>query len=187
MKAAVREAFARLTSTLRDSDGNADAIGRILRAHLAIEVRLRHLIEVVNPNLGDLEPIGLNFDRLVKIYAGLRDYSFPWLVPGLKALNQVRNRFAHSLSAEITPEHLQPMTSLVATWQPPIDAAALGRHPHVACELFAMLAGLTLAWLEAAFLHTQQLDAELRRIFEEEARLTDEFLAGPSTVAKNDA
>lgn len=75
---------------------DADAIGRVLRAHLAVEHFLTAYIQAQNPNLGKLNNARLTFAQKANLL-GESDPLAGFLKPGLKRLNEIRNRIAHKL------------------------------------------------------------------------------------------
>ncbi|MEL3955432.1 hypothetical protein [Stenotrophomonas bentonitica] len=84
---------------------NQDAalMGRILRAHLFVEHFVTEYLQAKNPSLGDLSAARLTFAQKVELL-GDADPSVAYLVPGLRRLNKIRNRLAHTLSASVTNE-----------------------------------------------------------------------------------
>ena len=85
---------------------DASSIGRILRAHLFVEHFLTALITAKNPKLGSLEKARLSFVQKVELLdtdsLQIRD-----LLPGIRRLNSVRNRLAHTLHADISKDDAQ--------------------------------------------------------------------------------
>lgn len=86
------------------------SIGRILRAHLFVENFLNEQLTVNNPNLGSLTKARLTFHQKVSLLetspAGLED-----IMPGIRRLNTVRNRLAHSLHANLSTEDAEVFLS----------------------------------------------------------------------------
>jgi hypothetical protein len=78
-------------------------IGRILRAHLYVEHYLEEYIQIRNPGLAPLEDCRLTFFQKVSL---IRDDqpTVSFLLPGIRRLNAIRNRLAHSLQADINHE-----------------------------------------------------------------------------------
>ena len=70
---------------------DADTIGRVLKAHLAVEHFLTEYITFANPKLGSLEKARLSFRQKVELLGG-DDHSMTFLKPGLRRLNTIRNR-----------------------------------------------------------------------------------------------
>jgi hypothetical protein len=103
-----REAFDRATDeSVKTFDAawerDTDRIGRVLRAHLAIEHFLTKNIEAANPRLGSIEDARLTFAQKVEL-ADRDDRIVSVLLPGIRRLNQVRNRIAHKLQVDITTQ-----------------------------------------------------------------------------------
>ncbi len=80
-------------------------IGRILRAHLFVEYFITDYLRAANPNLGKLDDAKLSFSQKVHLI-GSSAPDITRLIPGIKRLNAVRNRVAHTLKAEITEEDI---------------------------------------------------------------------------------
>jgi hypothetical protein len=80
---------------------NGEQIGRILRCHLAVEHFLTRVIEEMNPSLGSLSHARVTFSQKLEL-ADTRNPIISSLQPGLRRLNQIRNRIAHQLSATVT-------------------------------------------------------------------------------------
>jgi hypothetical protein len=102
-----QEFFAEADRELADVNGrwkqNVEAIGRILRAHLFVEHYLGEYLAKANPRLGALGDARVTFAQKV----ALLDASNPdiaLILPGIKRLNQIRNRLAHNLDAQVTEE-----------------------------------------------------------------------------------
>jgi hypothetical protein len=77
-------------------------IGRILRAHLFVEHFLNELLRAKNPDLG-LDKARLSFAQKVSL-VGSGSAEIEDLLLGIRRLNAVRNRLAHSLHADLTTE-----------------------------------------------------------------------------------
>jgi hypothetical protein len=82
---------------------NSELLGRILRAHLVVEHYLTLWVQYHNPNLGSINEARLSFSNKISL-VGEKDISIKDLVPGLKRLNKVRNRIAHTLNVNILRE-----------------------------------------------------------------------------------
>lgn len=78
-------------------------IGRILRAHLFVEHFLTEYLSARNPELGSLEEARLTFSQKLAL-VGEGSGGVSYLLPGVRRLNVIRNRLAHSLRAEVTME-----------------------------------------------------------------------------------
>jgi len=75
----------------------------VLRAHLAVEHFLTKHIETSNPKLGSLDNARLSYAQKVDLLDE-HDRIAEFLKPGLKRLNQIRNRLAHKLKMDIGTE-----------------------------------------------------------------------------------
>ena len=99
--------FARMEERLDEFNNvwnqDAERIGRVLRAHLAVEHFLTDYIVISNPNLGSLDDARLSFNQKVDLLSDNDRVTSP-LKPGLRRLNQVRNRIAHKLKVDIREE-----------------------------------------------------------------------------------
>jgi hypothetical protein len=78
-----------------------EQIGRILRAHLAVEHFLtEHLIQK-NRTLGDLRAARLTYDQKLTLLSP-KDPLGDMLLPGLRLLGTIRNRVSHRLHVELS-------------------------------------------------------------------------------------
>ncbi|MBI2069770.1 MAG: hypothetical protein HYT79_04135 [Elusimicrobia bacterium] len=82
---------------------DAEKIGRVLRAHLAVEHFLAEHIQATNPKLGSLDNARLSFAQKIDLLDE-HDRMAEFLKPGLRRLNQIRNRLAHKLKMDIDAE-----------------------------------------------------------------------------------
>src|ERR1035441_458658 len=74
---------------------DAERIGRVLRAHLTVEHFLTRYIEFKNPMLPSLADARITFSQKIDLLHQ-NDRLACELKPGLRRLNQVRNRLAHN-------------------------------------------------------------------------------------------
>jgi hypothetical protein len=123
-------------------------IGRILRAHLFVEHFLTEYLQAKNPNLGSLDDARVTFAQKVALVDESRQ-EVAYLLPGIRRLNAIRNRIAHSLRAEVTQDdadafsRIEPFTALR-------NALAKGSEHPVSSdpldilEAFALHAGSSL-------------------------------------------
>lgn len=99
--------FAKMEERLEEFNNvwnqDAERIGRVLRAHLAVEHFLTEYIVVANPSLGSLDDARLSFNQKVDLLSDNDRVASP-LKPGLRRLNTVRNRVAHQLKVDIREE-----------------------------------------------------------------------------------
>lgn len=78
-----------------------EQIGRILRAHLAVEhVLTEHLVRK-NPTLGNLRAARLTYDQKLTLLSP-KDVLADMLLPGLRLLGTIRNRVSHRLHVELS-------------------------------------------------------------------------------------
>lgn len=150
---AISAELAQFTQRHRTASRDPRRVGEILHAHLLVEHALREYIEAANPNLGTLTSARLTFDRLRQIYEGMVMFRIPWLDPGLKAINTLRNKLTHRLGYEITPQDLAPLTTIVAHLPLELQTPS-SREPSLVCFMFAWIVTLTFSAVRAA--HTAQ-------------------------------
>lgn len=85
-------------------DQDAERMGRILRAHLAVE----HFVEIylcsMNPNLGDVADARLSYSQKVDLLKADENSMIAMILPGLRRLGTIRNRIAHRLQVDLTKE-----------------------------------------------------------------------------------
>jgi hypothetical protein len=99
---AARNAFDKRHREISDRwNQDAGLMGRILRAHLFVEHYLTDYLSTRNPNLGSTEKARLSFSQKVEL-ADRPESPEAYLFTGIRRLNQVRNRLAHTLMAEVT-------------------------------------------------------------------------------------
>jgi hypothetical protein len=126
---------------------DASLMGRLLRAHLFVEYFLTRYLSAKNPNLGDLELARLTFAQKL----ALSDHpSSPeaYLFPGIRLLNKVRNRIAHTLSATVTDEDRDGFLKIGVFREFRIALAAPkapSNEPVDVLEEFSLHAGSSLA------------------------------------------
>jgi hypothetical protein len=87
----------------RHWDQDTTGMGRILRAHLFVEHYLARYLSVRNPNMGPIDDARLTFAQKVAL-VDRSDPTVSYLTTGVARLNKVRNRLAHTLTTEVTPE-----------------------------------------------------------------------------------
>jgi hypothetical protein len=96
-------------SSLWDQD--SERIGRVLRAHLTVEFYLTRFIEFKNPMLPSLTDARITFNQKIELLPP-KDRMSAQLKPGIRRLNQVRNRLAHNLRIEINKEDIDVFLSV---------------------------------------------------------------------------
>lgn len=85
------------------------AIGRLLRAHLYVEHYLTEFLEKANPRLGPIDHARLSFAQKLNLLGS--EPRLQQVVPGIRRLNQIRNRLAHNLDARVTDDDAQVFLS----------------------------------------------------------------------------
>lgn len=90
---------------------DAGRIGRVLRAHLAVEHFLTEYLQFANPNLGVLDNARLSFSQKVELISD-NDRSMESLKVGLRRLNTIRNRIAHKLQVDIRSEDREALLGI---------------------------------------------------------------------------
>lgn len=82
---------------------DSSSIGRILRAHLFTEHFLNALLKGGTPGISSLDKAKFTFAQKVYLLGSIAP-EFEDILPGIRQLNKVRNRIAHSLHAEFSSE-----------------------------------------------------------------------------------
>jgi hypothetical protein len=90
---------------------DTDAIGRILRGHLFVEHFLSEYLSNRNPGLGPMDEARLTFAQKVAL-VDKGNVSLSYLLPGVRRLNAIRNRLAHTLRAEVTQQDADVLLSV---------------------------------------------------------------------------
>jgi hypothetical protein len=89
-----------------------DLIGRVLKCHLFVENYIHRHLEAISPE-HDWESAKLRFAQKINLLPST-DPKVAWLLPGIKELNSVRNRFGHRISAKIELADLPECQSALA-------------------------------------------------------------------------
>jgi len=92
-----------------------DPISQVLRLHLIVEHYLLAYLRTVNPSIGDLSRARLTFAQKLQL-ADNEETTIQLLDPGIRCLNALRNRLAHSLHFDLSDFDLSPIQSFVAAW-----------------------------------------------------------------------
>ncbi|HEX8322480.1 MAG TPA: hypothetical protein VF595_01085 [Tepidisphaeraceae bacterium] len=79
---------------------NTEIIGRILRAHLFVEHYLTAYLQAKNPQLGSLDAARVTFSQKIALLENA-SIVITELIPGIRKLNAVRNRIAHTLKPSV--------------------------------------------------------------------------------------
>lgn len=123
-------------------------IGRILRAHLFVEHFLTEFIQSRNPELGPLDEARISFAQKVALL-GAGSAGTSYLIPGIRRLNKVRNRLAHTLRAEVTDDDANAFLQIdmfraMREEKARRESRTANADPIAVLEEFAMHAGITL-------------------------------------------
>jgi hypothetical protein len=123
---------------------DAERIGRILRAHLTVEHFLTRYIEFKNPMLAALTETRITFNQKVDLLHP-SDRLASELKPGLRRLNQIRNRLAHNLQVEVRGDDVEVFRGVTIFTAMHNELAkrsgeALPEDPIAICEAFAKFA-----------------------------------------------
>lgn len=92
-----------LADVNRRWDQNVAAIGRILRAHLFVEHYLTQYVFRANPRLGSLIKARATFAQKVALLDA-DNSDIATMLPGIKRLNEIRNRLAHNLGVQLSED-----------------------------------------------------------------------------------
>lgn len=124
---------------------DAGQMGRILRSHLFVEHYLTEYLSAQNPNLENLRKARLSFSQKIEL-ADRQGSPEAYLFPGIRRLNQVRNKLAHTLMANVTAADRDTFLS-IALFRAVRDVVAkplsASTVPIDVLEDFARHAGIT--------------------------------------------
>ncbi|WP_426662961.1 hypothetical protein [Rhodanobacter aciditrophus] len=121
-------------------------MGLILRSHLFVEYYLGRYLQLHNPSLGDVDDARLSFAQKVDLI-DRNDRAVAYLIPGIRRLNKIRNRLAHSLNEGVTEEDRDVFLSvdLFRALRDAMAAPSVPSHaPIDVLESFAQHAGMVL-------------------------------------------
>lgn len=91
-------------------DQDFEIMGRILRAHLFVEHYLGEYLIAKNPNLSSLDKARLSFSQKLTLLT-TKDTIIKSAIPGIRYLNALRNRLAHTLHASLSKKDAQHFLS----------------------------------------------------------------------------
>ena len=95
--------------SLMNKDHNI--IGQVLKHHLIVEYYLTNYLSFKMPEI-DVKDARLNFYQKIKLLPP-NDFRASFVKPGIIELNKVRNKFSHSLDAQISVEELKEMLKVL--------------------------------------------------------------------------
>ena len=92
-------------------DQNIESMGRILRSHLVLEYYITKCLKALNPNLDNLDRARLTFNQKFEL---IKPYSIETevLAVGIKRLNKIRNRLAHTLEETVNEQDAEIFLSI---------------------------------------------------------------------------
>ena len=90
---------------------DTDLIGRLLRAHLAVEHFMTACLGRRNPRLGSLEAARLTFAQKLALLDD-KDVILAAIRPGIKRLNELRNGLAHRPSRPLQDGDVEPLLAV---------------------------------------------------------------------------
>lgn len=159
------ERHARLTEAWAQ---DADVIGRVVRCHLFVEHFMDDFLDSHCHALSPPSLAGLTFNQKISLLPKEHVFISP-LTPGVKRINQIRNRIAHTLRADLSGKDAQVFTriELFAEFRKVGgDAAVLTGSPLLVLESFAQYVGMTMAAAAAsdAALWDPPSEAELQTL-----------------------
>lgn len=88
----------------------------VLRSHLIIEHYIDRYLDIAIPEVERWDELRLSFSMKLDIISN-RKTSLYMVAPGIKALNKVRNKYAHDLHYQLTQTDYAPMTEFVRMWR----------------------------------------------------------------------
>lgn len=100
------EAFKRLLAQ------DHDLIGRVLKCHLIIENYINRHLESISPT-HNWQAAGLRFAQKIELLPRA-DKKVAWVVPGIRELNKIRNRFGHRITATVTHADIAECLAVLA-------------------------------------------------------------------------
>lgn len=88
----------------------------ILKCHLIVEHFLNEFISSCNPAIQDIERARLSFAQKLSL-ADHPNTVVRLIMPGLKALNKIRNHYAHKLDLTVDDLDLNPIHEFMKIWK----------------------------------------------------------------------
>jgi hypothetical protein len=135
-----------------------DLIGFVLKCHLIVENYINRHLESVSPE-HDWKDARLTFSQKVALLPRA-NLKVAWVLPGIKELNKVRNRFGHSIAARIIFDDLTECLKVLGT-------ARNGKHYNDVAEVIQDFTTVACTWLiidpEIDLLFTQAFERAKKR------------------------
>src|SRR5215470_10475860 len=82
-----------------------DLIGRVLKCHLIIENYINRHLESVSPS-HSWQAARLRFSQKIELLPE-GNAKVEWILPGIKEINTIRNRFGHRITATVSKDDLK--------------------------------------------------------------------------------
>src|SRR5882724_12076568 len=82
-----------------------DLIGRVLNRHLIIENYINRHLESVSPS-HNWQDARLRFAQKLDLLPQ-GNPKVEWILPGIREMNTIRNRFGHRITATVSPDDLK--------------------------------------------------------------------------------
>ena len=134
----------------------------------------------MNPNLGAIEDLRLNFDRLRTAVVGMKTGSVAWANDQLQCLNVIRNKLAHRPDTIISCEDVKPLRcdaeALLQDSVAKERLAVIVQDPAWTVEAWAMVFGMMLAVEQAMQRHMNDAEARQRELHDSAIQLLRELL-----------
>ncbi len=89
-----------------------DLIGRVLKCHLIIENYINRHLESVSPS-HSWQAARLRFAQKLELLPQ-DNAKVEWILPGIREINTIRNRFGHRITATVSPDDLKGCISVLA-------------------------------------------------------------------------
>jgi hypothetical protein len=87
----------------------------VLRCHLIVEHFIDEYLEAANPAIQNWEKVQLRFVQKLTMIDHKQSV-IHLLIPGLKCLNNLRNKLAHQLNAAFNESDVAPISDIVIWW-----------------------------------------------------------------------
>ena len=116
------------------SSSSHDTLGRVLKCHLIVEHYLNRFL-VAHFDIDNFDDVRLTFAQKATLLPN-RATAASFVKPGIFELNRIRNRFGHSLGAEISDQDMGSIRTVLDIARPRV---AFG-SPVEAIEVFTTVA-----------------------------------------------
>lgn len=125
-----------------------DTIGRVLKAHLVVEIFINDFLKA-HYGIDDLEELRLSFVQKAKLLPKSKS-SAAFIRPGILQLNSVRNKFGHRLNHQIENHEISAIYEV-------LQVARTGVHFASEIEAIEAFAPIACAFLKVPPPELQQL------------------------------